>query len=120
MILYAICHKRTREYIVDTRQRNKTAAKLSKQGIPRLFSTKSGAKQSLKWWVKGEWYHIYNPSTTYEEANHSLMVDEVYGRRLEDMEIVEVTLTFSNFNTVEQLRMQKNNAQLIAWLREKI
>jgi len=59
-----------------------------KKTFPRLLYTKKSAENALSAWLQGKWKRQTNYYGGFEGPEVDIVVDEVPGRRKEDMEIV--------------------------------
>ena len=61
-------------------------------GVPRLFTTKAGAKRALSWWLKGTVHVTHTGGQWGEEYDESWHDTPMPDRKAEDMEIALVLL----------------------------
>ena len=92
MIFYAIREKSTGFFMPQLRKRKGyTGTEPQKMGdtVPRLFTTRTGASNSLRWWLDG--IHIVHYSEDGDEDWDTRQPDTP--RLKDNMEIVEMELT---------------------------
>lgn len=68
---------------------------------PRLFNTEDEARRSLVWWCQGptikEWIDGYSDGWNPPEQEERLKTTPAPGRKIENMEIIPVTLTIGAY-----------------------
>lgn len=90
-----IRHKRTHGHIPWARKLAATHIRLTKEYPPRLFTSRSGARQALRWWLKGECFtghgaprSILDEGDYFERPGCRPQADRVAS----DMEIIPVVI----------------------------
>jgi hypothetical protein len=90
MIFYAIKNKRTGALLpapIGRGGRGGTRVNFGERGMPRIFDSKTAAKNALHWWLRGE-VHV----SISEDLDEQWFVKPRADRRPEDVEIVCIQL----------------------------
>ena len=95
MKAYAIKHK-TKGYLPAMKAvKGYTGMSPTHKGLPRLFNSRSAARNALNWWLKGgvSVEHRYVTIVPYGNIMDKLTIDPIPGRNAEDMSIVEMEVS---------------------------
>jgi hypothetical protein len=91
MTFYVIRNRATGEYLSHSKQKNKTAARLTHTAPPRLFTQRKYAAMALHYWLQGEMFNDWGGK--YEdEYTYFLTSRPMPERRAENMEIISVEI----------------------------
>ena len=103
MKFYAIMHKPSGKFLPAGRGRGYTHDEPRHGVPPRLFATEGGAKQALRWWLKGVTY----AEREHDEWNGAYSIGPsepvpVPTRKKENMEVVSINLNLVNYQRTEK------------------
>ena len=94
MIVYAIRQKSTGFYLPSIKRSNGFTSTIPiKAGIPRLFISKRGATNAMRWWLQGEWTAYRSMSDLNGDSDYGIKVTFLSNRNSDDMEVVELVLS---------------------------
>lgn len=107
IVMYAVKH-RTKELYLPVVKGTNTKAELTDpmEAQPRLFKSYKGADQARRAWAKGHWKTSGTweyPDCEYSSGGSYYVIDKMYTipqrhRHLDDVEVVEVTLSIRELN----------------------
>jgi len=91
---YAIRHKPSGGFLPEV-GKGYTSSEPNTVDVPRLFTTKGGAKRALAWWLKGMFWTTKSYNYGYEgfeESDEDWHEQLMPDRKPEDMEVIPVLL----------------------------
>ena len=92
MNVWAIKQKDTGLFLPDVASRGKTQVEPCSNDVPRLFTTRKGARCALTWWKKGITYITRTRDWDGYALDESWDLDERPKRAGVEMEVVEMEL----------------------------
>jgi hypothetical protein len=92
--LYIVIDNAGGGWLGNATQRNKTSAKLTKTGAPRLFTRRSAATQAMNAWRKGEHYQDYKSGDMHHpfSGDYEIVIATVWGRNQTILSVIEIDL----------------------------